>query len=518
MPGPRPEEPRLTSLLSSRDHRRPEVRMVQLAPVSLHGKEVVADPTPMGLLGLAIGCAALTPIAFGKSLTPAGLETAAVFCLLFGAGCQLFAGLLNLVNRNLYGGTLFLTFAFNWVVNAWALHSLAKGFVPDPTVIFATEVAFLVIFVLISWGFGHFSSLLFVFLLDIDLLYVFKVAGHLLDTRAFAIPIALLTVGLARHRALDRLRAPPEPGHGTADLHARHAALPERAKPPVDLSVRTALVATLYGQWRDAGSPLSQADLLARLAALGEPRLQRRARLSLRAGCRRAGRRDCPPLPRWNRPLGEARRRLRQRSPLPSEKMARSKASLALGAQRTEPTHIHRASRVAGGRGVPRRLLRARDPHRPHCAGRRGERKLLAPLVGHVRSPDPAACSRSRAGPRPCSHAARGTPLPPAQPPGKVSKRPGLGSKRGSDLDFLLYGRRPPKAALRRSLMLAGRGWGGASREPTSSTPGDPFEFARTGRGSGPRACLTSEARSSRGPPARPQRTRKRVGRAQRRP
>ncbi len=46
------------------------------------------------------------------------------------------------------------------------------------------------------------------------------------------------------------------------------------AKPPVDLSVRTALVATLYGQWRDAGSPLSQSDLLARLAALGEPRLK----------------------------------------------------------------------------------------------------------------------------------------------------------------------------------------------------------------------------------------------------
>ena len=64
-------------------------------------------------------------------------------------------------------------------------------------------------------------------------------------------------------------------------------------------------------------------------------------------------------------------------------------------------------------------------------------------------------------------------------------------------------------------LKLAGRGRGGASREPTSSTAGDPLEFARTGRGSGPRACLTSEARSSRGPPARPQRARKRVGGAQ---
>lgn len=248
--------------------------MVQLAPVSLHGREVVADPTPMGLLGLAIGCAALTPIAFGKSLTPAGLETAAIFCLLFGAGCQLFAGLLNLVNRNLYGGTLFLTFAFNWVVNAWALHSLAKGFIPDPTVIFATEVCFLVIFVLISWGFGHFSSLLFLFLLDIDLLYVLKVAGHLLDTRAFAIPIALLTVGLAALSLWIAFALLLNPVTGRRVFTLGTPVFRSAAKPPVDLSIRTALVATLYGQWRDAGSPLSQADLLARLAALGEPRLK----------------------------------------------------------------------------------------------------------------------------------------------------------------------------------------------------------------------------------------------------
>jgi succinate-acetate transporter protein len=248
--------------------------MVQLAPVSVHGREVVADPTPMGLLGLAIGCAALTPIAFGKSLTPAGLETAAVFCLLFGAGCQLFAGLLNLVNRNLYGGTLFLTFAFNWVVNAWALHSLAKGFVPDPTVIFATEVAFLVIFVLISWGFGHFSSLLFVFLLDIDLLYVLKVAGHLLDTKAFAIPIGLLTVGLAVIALWIAFALLLNPVTGRRIFTLGLPVFRSAAKPPVDLSVRTALVATLYAQWRDAGAPLSQTDLLARLAALGEPRLK----------------------------------------------------------------------------------------------------------------------------------------------------------------------------------------------------------------------------------------------------
>ena len=248
--------------------------MVQLAPVGLHGREAVADPTPMGLLGLAIGCAALTPIAFGRSLTPAGLETAAVFCLLFGAGCQLFAGLLNLVNRNLYGGTLFLTFAFNWVVNWWALSSLAKGKVPDPTVVFATEVCFLVVFVLITWGFGHFSSLLFVFLLDIDLLFVFKVLGHLLDTKAFVLPIAFLTVGLGAISLWIAFALLLNPVTGRRVFPLGGPLFRSAAKPPLDLSVRTAVVATLYGQWRETGAGLAQGDLLARLAALAEPRLR----------------------------------------------------------------------------------------------------------------------------------------------------------------------------------------------------------------------------------------------------
>ena len=247
--------------------------MVKLAPVNLHGKEAVADPTPMGLLGLAIGCAALVPIAFGKSLTPAGLETAAVFCLLFGAGCQLFAGLLNLVNRNLYGGTLFLTFAFNWVMNGWSLSALAKGVVPDAGIVFATEVCFLVIFVLISWGFGHFSSLLFVFLLDIDLLFVFKVLGHLLDTKAFALPIALLTVGLAAIALWIAFALLLNPVAGRRVFPLGGPLFRSAAKPPVDLSVRTALVAALYGAWRESGGGLSRAELVSRLAALGEPRL-----------------------------------------------------------------------------------------------------------------------------------------------------------------------------------------------------------------------------------------------------
>jgi succinate-acetate transporter protein len=171
--------------------------MSDTAHETSHGTAVFAEPTPMGLLSLAIGCAALIPIAFGASLTPQGFRTAGIFCLFFGAGGQLLAGLLSLANRNLYGGTLFTTFAFNWLVNWWVLDQLARGTPPDHAVIVAVDAAFLLIFVGMTYGFGFFSRLLFLFLLDIDLLYACRLAGALLATRAFTLPIAVLTVGLA---------------------------------------------------------------------------------------------------------------------------------------------------------------------------------------------------------------------------------------------------------------------------------------------------------------------------------
>jgi len=151
----------------------------------------------MGLLSLAIACAALVPIAFGVSVTTPGLRTAAMFCLFFGAGGQFLAGMMSLANHNLYGGTLFTTFAFNWLMNWWVLGQLATGTAPDHAVMMAVDAAFLLIFVAMTYGFGFFSKLLFVFLLDIDLIYVFRLANAIGNTRAFALPIAWLTVGLA---------------------------------------------------------------------------------------------------------------------------------------------------------------------------------------------------------------------------------------------------------------------------------------------------------------------------------
>ncbi|MDB4997250.1 MAG: hypothetical protein JWM74_4682 [Myxococcaceae bacterium] len=157
-----------------------------------------AEPTALGLFGLSIGCASLLPIAFGmkSAFTPDGLRTCAVFCLLFGAGCQFLAGLMSFANKNMLGGTLLTTFSFNWVMNSWSLSELASGRVPNSSIIFAVDACFLVIFLVMTYAFGFFSRLLFVFLLDIDALYILRIARELTHAPVLGLLIALVTCAL----------------------------------------------------------------------------------------------------------------------------------------------------------------------------------------------------------------------------------------------------------------------------------------------------------------------------------
>jgi succinate-acetate transporter protein len=236
------------------------IKKVDLGATRRH--EVFAEPTPLGLIGLAIGCAALTPIAFGFRLTPAGLRTAAVFCLLFGAGCQFLSGMMSFANGNLYGGTLFTAFAFNWTLNWWVLQSLAQGFVPDHVIIQATEVASLVIFLVLTYGFGFFSKLLFVFLLDIDLLYACKAVNAFAGTRAFDLPIAVFTVGLGALSLWIAFGLLVNPVAARVLFTIAGPMFVAPRKPGFDTSLRQAIFAVLYEHWKEhAFRPMASEDL-----------------------------------------------------------------------------------------------------------------------------------------------------------------------------------------------------------------------------------------------------------------
>ena len=230
--------------------------------------EIFAEPTPLGLIGLALGCAALTPIAFGYGLTPSGLKTAAMFCLLFGGGCQFLAGIMNFANKNLFGGTVLTAFSFNWILNWWSLSQIAGGMVPDHSILLATDVVSLVIFLVISYGFGFFSKLLFVFLLDIDLLYAAKIIKATTHTKVMDLPIALLTVVLGLIALWIAFASLINPTSGRTVFAIPGPMFAAKKKQAFDWSLRNAMFEVLFKHWSEvAFKSLSFEELKTRVQA-----------------------------------------------------------------------------------------------------------------------------------------------------------------------------------------------------------------------------------------------------------
>lgn len=235
------------------------------------GREVFGNPVPLGLLGLAIGCAALVPSTFGYGLTPAGLKTASMFAYLFGAGCQMLCGLMCLANRNVLSGTVFTAFAFLWIFNGWALDSLARGLVPDHAVGLATEIVLFAIFVALTYAFGFFSKLLFLFLLDIDLLFVLRLAKSLTATRALDVPIGIVTLVLAALALWLAFGALINPVAGRQIFRMAGPLLSVPGGQGFDWSLRRALFDALYDRWRESAfDELPVETLKERLAATAD--------------------------------------------------------------------------------------------------------------------------------------------------------------------------------------------------------------------------------------------------------
>lgn len=231
-------------------------------------KEVLGNPTPLGLLGLSIAAGALAPVAFGWSTSVEALKTVAVYAVLFGAGCQFLSGLMNFVNKNMFGGTIFTAFSFLWAYNAWSLYSIANGMVPDHAVGLAVEMVLLVIFLVLTYGFGFFSSVLFAFLVDIDLIFLARIIKSVTGTTAMNMPIAVLNVGmlvialwLAFGSLINPVAGRPLFGIGKPVFFA--------AKKRFDWSIRYNLFEQLYLQWREqAFVEMPLAQLQAKMSTL----------------------------------------------------------------------------------------------------------------------------------------------------------------------------------------------------------------------------------------------------------
>ncbi len=224
--------------------------MINRVDLSSHHKEPFATPAPLGLLGLAIGCAALTPIAFGYGLTAEGLKPAAILALMFGAGCQFLAGFMEMRNGNGFGGVIFTLFSFLWVFNAAELWLAASGFFIAHSIKIALEVAVLIILIPLTFGFGYFSKLMFWFLVNIDVLFICKIVAAVLHTQALQYPIAILTVSLGLIAIWIALATIINPLVGRQVFRVA-GPLFFVQKQSFDFSTRQTIFEILYGQWKE---------------------------------------------------------------------------------------------------------------------------------------------------------------------------------------------------------------------------------------------------------------------------
>ena len=224
--------------------------MIKRVDVLPRHDHVFGNPAPLGLMGLAIACFALAPLSFGLNPEPVHLRTMALYALLFGGFCQLLTGLMDFANKNAFGGAIFTLFSFGWMKNALALFLQTQGVKLSHDVDAVIDVVQLVLLVVLTYGFGFFSKILFIFLLDIDLLYLAKVINFATDSQVMAVPIGVLTVLLGLLSLWIALASLINPVAGRAIFPETGPLFRAQKKSIFDFSLRFAIFKILYDHWR----------------------------------------------------------------------------------------------------------------------------------------------------------------------------------------------------------------------------------------------------------------------------
>jgi succinate-acetate transporter protein len=150
--------------------------------------EAVGNPTPIGLMGLAIGCAALAPAELG--LTDPGDPAIWVWMLLTAGALQIFAGVADLVNRNVLGATAFTLYGTLWLISAWLL---AGGAALDPAVKGFIYIIYLMFTIFMTIGFATVSLTLTVVFCAFILIFTVEIGAAFLPAMH---PVALAVAGI----------------------------------------------------------------------------------------------------------------------------------------------------------------------------------------------------------------------------------------------------------------------------------------------------------------------------------
>ena len=138
-------------------------------------KDQLADPSALGLFGLAVITLVACTQKFGITEGVTGVMSWAIFL----GGCmQLIAGVIDFKKNNVIGGTAFIAYGFFWCAMAfsWAVSGGMFGDLPaqafDPHQTGAAFVAYLILTAFMTIGALRTTKVLFFIFLAIDFLFV----------------------------------------------------------------------------------------------------------------------------------------------------------------------------------------------------------------------------------------------------------------------------------------------------------------------------------------------------------
>jgi succinate-acetate transporter protein len=222
------------------------IKKVNLTP----DHHVFGEPAPLGLLGLAVASFSLAPILFGIGANKEGFLLVAVCAILFGGCCQLLSGLMDFANKNTFGGAVFTTFSFMWFKTGIEFYLITKGTLLSHDVSFILDVCLLIIFAVLTYGFGHFSTILFLFLLDVDMIYVCKITNYLSHSAIMTKPLGIFTILMGVIAVWITFATLINPLVGSPVFKGGPPLFRSKKKPFFDFTVRNTIFTVLYEQWQ----------------------------------------------------------------------------------------------------------------------------------------------------------------------------------------------------------------------------------------------------------------------------
>jgi uncharacterized protein len=157
---------------------------------------MLAEPAPLGLIGLAIAALVLgfTDLGWASSSNKSLMIPWTIF---LGATAQLIAGLVDFKRNNIFGATAFTTYSMLWyAVSLTLIISIFGGVDVDITHYAHGLTGFLIFSFILTAASGLTNKVLFTILIFIDLA-IFSLIGHILwDWGAELVGVFLIVVSL----------------------------------------------------------------------------------------------------------------------------------------------------------------------------------------------------------------------------------------------------------------------------------------------------------------------------------